>query len=724
MINLKLRTKTNYFTKKSIALFLIPSLITLILYFFTPSFLNRVVYSYGDFRFKLRGITKPNPNIVIVAIDEKSIDKIGRWVWSRKIFSDVIKSISSYQPKVIAIDIVFSEPESNPIDIAFGNTLKEANNVILGYFFRTSQNNTSTPESIKQLNRSNIKIIKYIGNRTVHSNDVFDSVELNMDEIGKAAKGVGFFNMIPDIDGNFRSAQLLIGYKGNVYPSLSLESVNKYLNTQLVLEQSKIGYEGLFLNNNFVPTNRSGQIKINYYGPSNTFSTYSAVDVYEKRVSKDSLKDKIVFVGTTELGIYDVRSMPLDPVFSGVEIQATVASNILDSKYLVDNIDTKVLDIFLIILYSLLLIIVLSQFDKTLYGIMFFLVLLITHLTTNYLFFSKLSIMLSGVFPTISIGLSYLVFETYRNLVVEKKSRYLKKAFSSYVSPDLVSQIIDDPDKLKLGGEKKEITILFSDIRGFTSLSERTDPELLVSLLNEYLTPMTRIIVLNQGTLDKYIGDAIMAIFGAPVDVDRHSYNACISAVEMLEELIGINKKWSSKKLPNISIGVGINTGEAVVGNMGADIRFDYTAIGDSVNLASRLEGLNKFYGTNILISESTLLQFAEADYVNFNNSDEPFLVRKIDYVQVKGKKEPIKIYELINKSNELLLNSEALLLFDEVLGHYRNREFNKAQNILLSILDKFPDDVPSKIYVERCKEYIKNPPDSDWNSVYEAKEK
>ena len=298
------------------------------------------------------------------------------------------------------------------------------------------------------------------------------------------------------------------------------------------------------------------------------------------------------------------------------------------------------------------------------------------------------------IYPMLGLGVTYLSSESWRNLVVEKKGRQLKKAFSNYVSPDLVREIEKNPDKLVLGGEQREISILFSDIRGFTTVSESLSPPELVTLLNEYLSPMTRIVLEEKGTLDKFIGDAVMAIFNAPLDVPGHAEHACVAAVKMMEELKRLNVGFTERGMHTLDIGVGINTGPAVVGNMGADIRFDYTAIGDSVNLASRLEGQNKYYGSHILVSEDTRNQVPEGH----------FTFREVDRVRVKGKHLPIVMYEL------MIANPEILPQFENGLTAYRTKEFARARQIFDQLVSEY-NDGPSRLYSGRCAEYLETPP-------------
>lgn len=351
----------------------------------------------------------------------------------------------------------------------------------------------------------------------------------------------------------------------------------------------------------------------------------------------------------------------------------------------------------------------------------------------NLLLFKNYFLDLSLIYPFLALLLCYVLSEVYRNLIIEKKSRFLKKAFSSYVSPELVNIIIKNPDTLKLGGEKRTITVLFSDIRGFTTLSEQLLPEQLVMFLNNYLDPMTKIVLKHRGMLDKYIGDAIMAVYNAPVEIPEHAKEAVLTAIEMIKELKSLNEKFVKSGFPEIDIGIGINTGEAVIGNMGTKTRFDYTAIGDTVNLASRLEGLNKIYGTRIIISENTFNALKETNNLTgestalraiqppsmIQGSKFKVQIRELDLIRVKGRKEPVKIYEVI-ENNDF---EPAVKEFEKALDLYRNCKFKEAMEIFSKIKEKF-NDKASSVYEERCRFYIQNPPPSDWDKVYTATEK
>ena len=699
---------------------IISSLLTIGSYLFFPSILSDIDTRLSDKRFSYRGVQEPNPDVVIVAIDERSVNEIGRWPWPRSTMSKLVDKFYQYDVKSAVFDIVFSEPESARSDSALGKSIKNNGNVVLGFFFRTEGTGEHDSETVKIHKKSKIGLVKHLDGNDIKTVNEFSAVEYNIPQIASNTRDFGFFNVIPDDDGIYRHAPLVVSYKGDFYPSLNLKGVSKYSGKQILLTLSDFGVSSVNLNEISIPVDEQGRLLLNYYGKAGTFPIYSAIDVLNGVISKEKLENKIVFVGATELGIADIRATPFDPVSPGVEIQATAASNLLDGNFLIKDGFTKTIDIGIIFLLTFIFGLVLYRTNKTLIGFLLLLIFIALHLGSNFFLFSKSHLMLSILFPAIPLLLTYIIYEVYRNIVVEKQSKFLKGAFSSYVSPDVVDEIIKNPDKLQLGGDRKKITLLFSDIRGFTTLSEKTDPEQLVTLLNEYLSPMTEIVMNNKGTLDKFIGDAVMAIYGAPVNQENQALLACRSAVEMIEKLKEINTEWTKNNLPNIDIGIGINTGEAVVGNMGADIRFDYTAIGDTVNLAARLEGQTKFYGTNIIISESTKI---ELEGLLENSLQQPFRFRELDLIKVKGKVKPIAIFQLIipgdKLDNETLLNN-----YNMALSHYRNRNFEESLRLFKILISELPGDTPSKLYVERNNEYLINPPPADWDYVYTAESK
>lgn len=684
----------------------VAALVTFSVYRQSLPFFQHLDLKLKDTRFLLRGPVKPSSKVAIVAIDNKSIKEIGRWPWSREIIANLLTGLKSYGATVTALDIVFSEAQDRSSDEELARGIKKAGNVVMGYFFRDEEQ-TTDPLASEQVAAAKIKLLKIDEGVAAVPLNEYKSMDPNIPLLGKNALDLGFFNQLADSDGVFRKSPLLLLYRGDVYPSLSLKALQHYVGSDIVVDVAPFGVRSVNLGQFSLPVNEHGELTLNYYGPTESFPTFSAVDIIKHRLPDGALKDRLVFVGATEMGIYDVRNTPFDPALPGVEIHATISANTLENRFLIRDGRTIALEIAAILILPVLLALLLALVPGTLVGLVFFFLLGGLFLALNFFLFSRHLMDLSIFYPIISLSLSQLGSEAYRNLVVERKGRQLRKAFSSYVSPDLVRQIEKNPDKLVLGGEQREISILFSDIRGFTTLSEGLTPPDLVRLLNEYLSPMTRIVLDERGTLDKFIGDAVMAIFNAPLDVSGHATRACAAAVRMLEQLKELNEDFSARELHTIDIGVGINTGPAIVGNMGADIRFDYTAIGDSVNLASRLEGLNKYYGSHILVSDDTRRQV----------DDERFTFREVDRVRVKGKNVPIVMYEL------MIANRELLPEFEEGLEKYRNRDFAGARNIFLDLEERFGDG-PSRLYATRCAEYLETPPPDDWDGVFSARTK
>jgi len=685
---------------------LVAALVSFLTYRQAPQALQQLDLRMKDARFRIRGPVLPDQNVVVVAIDHASIRELGRWPWSREVTGQLVENLALYGAKVTALDIVFSEPQNPGADAALAHSIAKTGNVVMGYFFRDEEQPVDSM-AIAQLEQAAVKLIKVAeGVQSIPLTE-YANLDVNLPQFGSNALDFGFFNAKPDGDGLYRRSLLLLLYNGNVYPSLAMKALRHYLGSDIMLDVQPWGINSVQIGSLRVPSREDGTMALNYYGPARSFRTVSAADVIKKRLKPDQLKGAIAFVGATEIGIYDIRPTPFDATQPGVELHATVAANALERRFLRYDGVTQMQELLCILLLPLLLGLVLAFMPGTFAGLAAFAGTVGLFSFANYLTFSHGLRDMTVIYPIMGIGLTYLGSESWRNLVVEKKGRQLKKAFSNYVSPDLVREIEKNPDKLVLGGEQREISILFSDIRGFTTVSESLTPPELVTLLNEYLSPMTRIVLEEKGTLDKFIGDAVMAIFNAPLDVPSHADHACTAAVRMLEELKRLNAGFAARGMHTLDIGVGINTGPAVVGNMGADIRFDYTAIGDSVNLASRLEGLNKYYGSHILVSEDTRKQIAH----------NRFTFREVDRVRVKGKHLPIVMYEL------MVSNLELLPRFEEGLEKYRSGHFIEAQLVFGQLVADYADG-PSKLYCSRCAEYLETPPPADWDGVYTAKSK
>lgn len=670
-----------------------------------PSFLSAMDLKATDAMFIMRGARSAPPEVAIVAIDERSVNELGRWPWTRTTTAALIAALS--EARTVALDIVFSEPQDLKADSVLSEAIASGSNVVLGYFFRGDT--LAVPDASSMSALSRIALVSVGGFSEKNAPwPVFTSVETNTALIARGAAGTGAFNTIPREDGIYREVSLLLGYGPDIYPALPAEAVRHYRGGGHMVHLASYGVDSLSIGEKIVPVDETGALTLNFYGPAGSFATYSAADVISGLVSPGEFRGKLVFVGVTEKAVYDVRPTPLDSLLSGVELHATAAGNILKDDFIIRDGRVITFDVVMAVLAPVVLALLLSGVRRTFAGLAVFVLFSVAVIALETALFMSWNIKPAVIYPAISLVVCYMSGEAYRNLVVEKRSRYLKRAFSSYVSPELVSEILDDPGRLKLGGEKREVSVLFSDIRGFTGLSERFTPEELVEFLNRYLSPMTRIILEEKGMVDKYIGDAIMAVFNAPVAVSGHARRACVAALRMREALASFNAKRAGTGYPLVDIGVGVNTGEAVVGNMGAELKLNYTAIGDTVNLAARLESMNKAYGTGILVSKAVR-----------DAAGEDFLFREIDTVRIRGREATITFHELVGWAKREPEKERLCERFRQGLALYRGRRFDEALSIFLEL--KVSGDGPSAIYADRCSELIFAPPPLDWDGVHQG---
>lgn len=689
---------------RNIAVFLLISLVSSLLISLARGgipLLSQLDARLKDLRLTISGVHTPDDRIVIVAIDNKSIKEIGRWPWSRDTTARLIRKAVQCSPRVIALDIVFSEPQNPSADAELARAIAEAGNVVLGHFFR-HEPQPLTPRARETLASTALRNVTILPGTSSVPLTSFPAVDANIETIAPAGIDAGFFNQIPDPDGIYRRSLLTILHDGDLHASLSLKGVALYLGGEIETVLDQRGIISLSVGGIGVPAHPDGTLPIPWYGPGGTVKSVSAADLMAGRLDPSTLADRLVFIGFTEKGIYDLRATPFDPAFPGVEIHGTVASAILSQRFIVDTPLVQRSETLLLWGLPLLLTLLLPFLRSGWQGGILLLMTVGMYEAATLILFDRKLVDLSPGFPAASLFLTFIGCEIYRNLVIERQGRYLQKAFASYVAPELVSQLVKNPERLRLGGEKRTISVLFSDIRGFTTLSESLDPERLVTILNRYLTPMTRIVMQEKGMLDKYIGDAIMALFNAPLDIEGHADHACRAALAMIDTLEELNREFAREKFPTLAIGVGIHTGEAVVGNMGAENRFDYTAIGDTVNLASRLEGMTKLYGVPIIISEGTR-----------QNLTSPFHLRELDLVRVKGKSQPVAIHELRPSPYPEMER------YRKALDAWQQGEFDQAAALFLGL----PDDPVIQLYRNRCAELIASPP-ATWDGVYTAKEK
>jgi len=535
----------------------------------------------------------------------------------------------------------------------------------------------------------------------------------------------GSFNLIPDIDGIAR----------NYYPVYSIEDTKKgkHLIFSLGMAALKVYFhDETNPNDDFLINYKDGIpglgfefdfsgkkkfyldynqrfVVLNYYGPEKTFKYYSMKDILEDKYTEADFKDKIGVIGTTATGLLDMRSSPFNPSqrYPGVEVHTTFIENVINDDYFRRADFIPIFELVLLFIVGIFSGILIYKFSlyiglviSAISGGLIFLMDVYFFFNNNMLLYSFHHIFLPSV-----IFIALTIFKYFNE---EKEKMRIKGAFKYYLSKSVVDEVLKDPSKLSLGGVKKDLSVLFSDIRGFTTISEGLTPEMLSSVLNRYLTPMTNIVFKYGGTLDKYMGDAIMAFFGAPIDQPDHAYRCCLTALEMMKELHVLQEEFKSQNLPLIDIGIGVNSGEMSVGNMGSQQRFDYTVMGDNVNLGSRLEGINKQYHTNIIVSEYT-----------YEHIKDKLLCRVIDAVKVKGKKLPVVIYELVGENMNDPVWKPVSDLCKEGFLLYTKQKWDESIEIFRKVLEVKPFDYPAEMYIERCEYFKENPPETGWDGSF-----
>ncbi|MBI5103226.1 MAG: adenylate/guanylate cyclase domain-containing protein [Nitrospirae bacterium] len=600
-----------------------------------------------DFRLALRElIGKPaiSGDIVIVAIDEKSLGEIGRWPWGREVMAGLIDKISSGGPRAIGVDVMFTEPENAAADGKLGSSIKKAGNVVLAYPFRVPLgNNKGTKEAVDtedSLWDSAFMEVKSVKGIPWQKWAVAaDRVTLPLAEISQGAAALGHVSIVPDMDGVTRWENMYIKYGDDCYPPLALQVARLSLGLAQK-EMTVYGGAGIKLGPVFIPTDLSGRVLINYAGREKTFPYISAADIIKGQAGPGSLKDKIVLLGTTALATYDQKITPLSADMPGVEKNANVVENILTNNFIRPS--PGIAEIAVIIITGIFLGLILPRLGALPSAAVAISIISLYILASCYVLIYH-GLWINLLYPVLNMLGIFALQTVIRFSREEKKAREIRQMFSSYVSPKIVHELIEHPERAALGGERRLVTILFSDVIGFTSLSEKKRPEDVVALLNEYFKEMTDIIFRWDGTLDKFVGDEIMVFWGAPLDQPDHAERAVRCAVEMSEKLNEMRKTWAEKGVEGLDCGIGINTGEVIIGNIGAEgKKMDYTAIGDHVNLAARVEKLTRQYGTRILITENT---YAAIKPVLNQGAIGNCIFQDLASVRVKGKEQEVRIY-------------------------------------------------------------------------------
>ncbi|MEA1982729.1 MAG: adenylate/guanylate cyclase domain-containing protein [Campylobacterota bacterium] len=634
---------------------------------------------FNDINFELQE-KDPNKNILFVAVDEPSVNEYGRWPWNREILAQGIDKLA--QADVVLMDMIFSEPTSQKSDLILGESLSNLNASVCGFFLRHTSTQVMDEEELDILGDSSLDLLQsQVAQNNMPKFASAPYAEINILPILESCSLSGSFSTVRASDDKLREYPISMYFNDTLYPSLAIQGLRLKFDKDI----TRVDEKRVELNSHEMTLNRDGLVRLNFY-KQEQYEIISFLDVMQGKVSAEYFKNKIVILGITEVGAGDIVSSPIGAI-PGPLLHYTFLSNLLEGHLIVEpEVVSTLIMLFSIFLPFILVFFIKSIRLRTFINIS---VYILIYLTVRYLFVSQM-LYIDLFYPLLGLLLSIASIEAVAFTQQENSSRFMRGAFSSYLSEDLLDQLIKNPKALSLGGEKKELSVLFSDIRGFTSISESMDAQSLVRLLNRYFTPMTNAVLEHKGMLDKYIGDAVMAFYNAPVDVENHADEACQSALEMIERLDSLNEELKKEGIPPIHIGIGINTAGVVVGNIGANTRFNYTVMGDGVNLASRVEGLTKNYGVDILITEFT-----------FNSIKSDFITREIEPVKVKGKDEAVLLYELMPTCEESRVVKK---LYDKALSIYKSGDFAQAQTLFVELVEVYKD-TPSAYFLKNIKE-------------------
>ncbi len=702
--------------------------------------LSSIIY---DYRMRLTMPRTLDDRIVILDIDEKSLKEEGRWPWGRDRLALLMdKLFDKYAVAVVGFDVVFAErDESSGLkklqmlaqdqlkgDVSFQTVLRQIQpqlefdklfadkirnrKVVLGYYLTNQQDinlSGTLPEPAFQAGTFKGHPVGFT---------TWNGYGANLPELQQAASSAGHFNPMIDIDGRVRRVPMLVEYGGAYYESLSLAMVRTLLGHPKLLpgyaEDKASGYAGLeWLELDTagsrlkIPVDNDVATFVPYRGEQGSFRYISIADVLHDRVDVARLKDKIILVGTTTPGLMDMRATPVAKVYPGVEVHANMISGILDQNlkerpaYM---LGAEVVWLLLIGLALSFLLPLLSPAKAILTSAF------VLGATTglSLLTWSYGNILMPVANSVVMIALLFALNMSYGYFVESRTKRQITGLFGQYVPSELVEEMAKHPESVSMEGESREMTILFSDVRGFTTISEGLDAKELTLLMHEFLTPLSRVIYKHRGTIDKYMGDCIMAFWGAPLPDPTHARNAMLAGIEMQSALRALQPYFKERGWPEIHAGVGINTGRVSVGNMGSEVRVAYTVMGDEVNLASRLEGITKQYGVGIIVGENT------------RNAVPDFIYRELDHVRVKGKDKPVAIYEPVGLASEAskALHDE-VRLFHEVRRFYRKQSWEQAELQLMNLQRMSPDTELYKVYAKRVAYFRNNPPAADWDGVF-----
>ena len=722
-------------TVKAIKKFLVYFSVALVLgsiltlfYFFSPKALESIDNRLRDSFFTIRGEIPNTDNIVIVDIDEKSLKELGQWPWSRNKVAKILENLTKSDVGLISFDMVFPESDnSSPhkifkkyniqrentpnYDLEFSQTIANTP-TILGYLFEFKEDIEHISQKAPQVPAIFIERNKTLGSQYLLK---ATGTIINIPELQDNAYSSGFFNNVPDESGIIRSVPLVISYNDMIYPSLALESLRILSNSKKVyINYDAQGVININMNDITIPTDRHGRLLVNFRGKEKNFKYYSALDVYNNSIKKEELRGKIVLIGTSAAGLLDLRATPFDKIYPGVEVHANVIDNIISGDFISKDSNSESYNTAIIFILSILVILFITYTPFWMNPIVT-IVFLAGTLVILYQILFNYGYVLNIFFPIITI-ITGTVFATLFDYFYKiKQEEAIKKKFASKVSKDVMDNLLKNIDSSEFQAMEKEVTVFFSDIRGFTKISEEMkNAKDLITYLNQYMEPMSNIITKYEGTIDKYIGDAIMAYWNAPANVKNHADKAVQASLDQINELSSLNKKLEEENKPLIDIGIGLNTGQAIVGEMGSIGRSDYTVIGDSINLGARLESLCKYYNSKLNISNFTK-----------ESLKEEYIFRFLDLVTVKGKDKPVEIWQVYGKGKATKELKEELNRYHIAIELYKNSEFEKALTIF-NTLEKQEHKTNKniyKIYIQRCEDFIDTPP-KNFNGIYEHNSK
>lgn len=690
-----------------------------------------------DARLKLTLPENVDKQVVIVDIDEKSLGEIGQWPWNRSILARINDILFDYyQIKAIGYDIVFAEADidegaklldkmangalqDNPEFIAeyhrvisllqhdqrFSESLK-GRKTVMGFVMGTDTSKGDLPQAITHLEKSVLE--KLATNKA-------EGYTANLKLLQQSAYSGGFFdNPLLDNDGVFRRVPLLQTYKNELHESLALaltRAATGSSSIEMVVETNNdskdLFLEWITIGEIAIPVDHQSGLLVPYIGKQRSFEYISASDVLNKITDKNILKDKLVLFGTSAPGLLDLRTTPLEAAFPGVEVHANIVQGILDGRILHAPGYTKGYEFIIIAFIGIALTFALPMLSA-LYSTLVILASIILLIATNFYAWSNAQMVLPIAGPVLLVILLFALQMTYGFFVESRGKRQLAHLFGQYVPPELVEEMSLKMEDINLDGEMREMSVLFSDVRGFTTISENLEPKELTDYINAFLTPITKVIHDDRGTIDKYMGDAVMAFWGAPLEDDQHALHALSAAIGIVERMKSLRTEFAEKQWPEIYVGVGVNTGIMNVGNKGSEFRVDYTILGDAVNLGSRLEGLTKIYGVDIITSEYTKYAVPEFEY------------RELDRVRVKGKEKPVSIFEplglleSIDKSDRKLLKQ-----FHIGVKQYRAQNWDAAEREIFGLSQLDPERKIYQIYLDRIMQYRENPPPADWDGSF-----